>query len=89
MIALTAVTMVAEIVAGLAFGSMALLADGLHMGSHAVALAIAATAYIYARRRASDRRFSFGVGKVNSLAGFTGAMLLAAFAITMAWESVV
>ena len=87
-IALTAVTMAVEIGAGLVFGSMALLADGLHMGSHAVALGISAFAYIYARRRATDPRFSFGTGKVNALGGFTGALLLAGFAVGMAWESV-
>jgi cation diffusion facilitator family transporter len=86
--ALTLVTMVVEIAAGLAFGSMALLADGLHMGSHAVALGISAFAYIYARRRAADPRFAFGTGKVNTLAGYTGAVLLGGFALVMAWESV-
>ena len=88
-IALTAVTMVVEIAAGLVFGSMALLADGLHMGSHAVALTVSAVAYAYARRRAHDPRFSFGTGKVNALGGFTGALLLALFALGMAWESVI
>ncbi len=87
-IALTAVTMVVEIVTGWLFGSMALLADGLHMGSHAVALTISAMAYIYARRRAGDPRFSFGTGKVNALGGFTGAILLAGFALLMAGESI-
>lgn len=87
-IALTATMMVVEIAAGIAFGSMALLADGLHMGSHAVALCITAFAYRYARRHADDPRFSFGTGKVNALAGFTGALLLAAFAFAMVWESV-
>lgn len=86
-ILLTAVTMVVEIVAGLAYGSMALLADGLHMGSHASALGITAFAYIYARRHALDRRYSFGTGKVNALAGFSGAILLAVFALVMAVES--
>jgi cation diffusion facilitator family transporter len=79
--------MVIEIVAGLAFGSIALLADGLHMGSHATALGI--NAYAYARRHAADPRFAFGTGKVNALGGYTGAVLLAAFALAMAWESVV
>lgn len=88
-IALTAGMMVVEIAAGLAFGSMALLADGLHMASHAAALSIAAIAYVYARRHAADERFSFGAGKVNALAGFTGALLLAVFALVMAWESAV
>jgi len=85
---LTAVTMVVEIAAGLLFGSMALLADGLHMGSHATALAIAMFAYIYARRHAHDERFCFGTGKVNSLAGFAGAILLALFSLMMAGESI-
>jgi cation diffusion facilitator family transporter len=85
---LTAATMVLEIAAGIAFGSMALLADGLHMASHATALAISMFAYVYARRRAHDERFSFGAGKVNSLSGFTGAVLLAVFALIMVWESV-
>lgn len=84
---LTAATMVLEIYAGIVYGSMALLADGLHMASHASALAISLFAYIYARRNAHNERFSFGTGKVNSLAGFTGAVLLALFAIMMAWES--
>jgi len=87
-IVITAVTMVVEIVAGIMFGSMALLADGLHMGSHAVALVVAAFAYIYARRHAADDRFSFGTGKVNALGGFTGALLLVLFTVIMAWESV-
>lgn len=86
-VALTAVTMAVEIAAGLAFGSMALLADGLHMGSHAAALAIAATAYAFARRQAGNRRFSFGTGKTNALAGFASALLLALFAAAMAGES--
>ncbi len=86
-IAVTALTMVVEIVAGITYGSMALLADGLHMASHAAALSITLVAYVYARRRAFDERFSFGTGKVNSLAGFTGAVLLALFALIMAAES--
>ncbi len=88
MIALTATMMVVEIVAGVVYGSMALLADGLHMSSHAVALSINAFAYVYARRHAHDARFSFGTGKVNTLGGFTGAVLLAGFALAMAIESV-
>jgi cation diffusion facilitator family transporter len=85
---LTATTMVIEIAAGLAFGSVALLADGLHMGSHAAALGLSAFAYAYARRHAADPRFSFGTGKVNALAGYTGAVLLTTFALAMVWESV-
>lgn len=87
-VAITAAMMVVEVVAGLAFGSMALLADGLHMASHAVALGIGVIAYVYARRHANDTRFTFGTGKVNALAGFTGAVLLAGFALLMAEESV-
>lgn len=87
-VVVTATMMVIEIVTGILFGSMALLADGLHMASHAVALLIAYVAYIYARRHARDRRFSFGTGKVNSLAGYTGAILLVVFAAGMVWESV-
>ena len=87
-IAITATMMVFEIGAGLAFGSMALLADGLHMGSHTVALGITAFAYFYARKHAHDRRFSYGTGKVNALAGFSSAILLAVFALAMVWESV-
>ncbi len=86
-ILLTAVMMVVEIAAGVAFGSMALLADGLHMASHTAAIGIAAFAYIYARRHAFDTRFSFGTGKVNALAGFGSAVLLVVFALFMAWES--
>lgn len=87
-IALTGAMTGVEIAAGLAFGSMALLADGLHMASHTAALSINAFAYIYARRQAHNERFSFGTGKVNTLGGFTGALLLAGFAVFMAWESV-
>ena len=87
-IALTSAMMIVEIGAGIVFGSMALLADGLHMASHTAALSINAFAYIYARRHAHNERFSFGTGKVNTLGGFTGAVLLAGFALFMAWESV-
>jgi cation diffusion facilitator family transporter len=88
-IGLTAITMVVEILAGIKYGSMALLADGLHMASHAVALSIAAFAYIYARRNAHNNQYSFGTGKVNAMGGFIGALLLALFALFMAFESVV
>lgn len=84
---LTAAMMAVEIGAGLAFGSMALLADGLHMGSHAAALGLAVVAYVYARRHADDQLFTFGTGKVNALAGYSSALLLALFAVAMAWES--
>ena len=84
---ITALMMVVEITAGLVYGSMALLADGLHMASHAVALGIAFVAYVIARRLASDERFSFGTGKLNSLAGFASAVLLLGFALIMVTES--
>ena len=87
-IGLTAITMVVEILAGIKYGSMALLADGLHMASHTVALSITAFAYIYARRNARNTKYSFGTGKVNALGGYTGALLLALFALFMAFESV-
>lgn len=87
-IAITAAMMVIEVVAGIVYGSMALLADGLHMASHAAALSINAFAYIYARRHAHDARYSFGTGKVNTLGGYAGAILLAAFALVMAIESI-
>jgi cation diffusion facilitator family transporter len=88
-IGITATMMVVEIIAGVVYGSMALLADGLHMASHAAALSINAVAYVYARRHAHDPRFCFGTGKVNTLGGFTGAVLLAGFALIMAVESIV
>lgn len=87
-VVLTLAMMVWEIAAGWLYGSMALLADGLHMGSHATALGIAVFAYAYARRNADSARFSFGTGKVNALGGFTGAVLLAGFALFMAVESI-
>ena len=86
-VGITAVMMVVEIAAGLVYGSMALLADGLHMASHAAALGIAFLAYVVARRLAADNRFSFGTGKLNSLAGFASAVLLLGFAVIMVTES--
>lgn len=88
-IALTASMMVGEIAAGLAFGSMALVADGWHMFTHAGALTIAALAYGYARRHAGDARFSFGTGKIGELAGYTSAVVLALVAAAIGWESAV
>jgi cation diffusion facilitator family transporter len=85
---LTLVTMVVEIAAGLLTGSMALLADGLHMATHAAALGIALFAYAFARRHATNARFSFGVGKVPALAGFSSAFILAVVALATGWESV-
>ncbi|AWB07184.1 cation transporter (plasmid) [Azospirillum humicireducens] len=86
-VALTAVTMVAEVAAGVAFGSIALLTDGLHMASHAAALGISLLAYVFARRHARNRAFSFGTGKVNALAGFASALLLVFVTLLMLWES--
>ncbi len=87
-IVITATMMIIEIFTGVIFGSIALLADGLHMASHAAALTINAFAYIYARRQAHNHNFSFGTGKVNALGGYTGAVLLAIFALIMSWESI-
>ncbi len=87
-ILITATMMVVEITTGLAYGSMALLADGLHMGSHTAALGITTIAYVYTRRCAADSRFCFGTGKVNAFAGYTSAVLLALFALLMAGESI-
>jgi cation diffusion facilitator family transporter len=80
--------MVAEIVGGSIYGSLALVADGWHMSTHAVALAIAALAYLFARRYRNDPRFSFGTGKVGALAAFGSAIVLALVALLIAWESV-
>jgi len=88
-IIITATMMVAEIVAGIAYGSMALTADGIHMGSHMVGLGISFLAYVYARKYAHDQRYSFGTGKVNALAGFISAMILVFIALFMGYESVV
>lgn len=86
-VAITSTMMVVEIVAGTLFGSMALLADGWHMSTHAGVLLIAGLAYLYARRHARGDRFSFGTGKVGDLAGFTSALLLLVVALTLGWES--
>ena len=86
-VALTAGMMAVEIAGGLVFGSMALLADGWHMSTHAGALAIAAFAYRYARRHARDPRFAFGTGKLGDLAGFASAVVLAMVALMIGWES--
>jgi cation diffusion facilitator family transporter len=87
-VALTAVTMVAEIAAGLFTGSMALLADGWHMATHVVALSIAGLAYLLARRWAGDERFAFGTWKIEVLGAFTSALLLLVVAFAMVFESV-
>ena len=80
--------MLFEIVGGMLFGSIALIADGLHMSTHAGALLLAALAYTFARKHASDPRFSFGTGKMGDLAGFTSAVILALIAILIGYESV-
>ncbi len=87
-VALTAVMMVAEIAAGYWTGSMALLADGFHMATHAGALGLAALAYRYAKNHRHDPRFSFGTGKVGDLTGFASALILGIFSIGIAVESV-
>jgi cation diffusion facilitator family transporter len=86
-IALCAFMMVAEVAGGLLFGSIALVADGLHMSTHASALLLAALAYRYARRHADDDRFSFGTGKFGDLAGFTSAIVLAMVALLIGYEA--
>src|SRR5215467_13139624 len=83
----TAVFMVVEIVTGIVFGSMALLADGVHMATHVGALGLAAWAYWMARRHAANRRFSFGSGKFGDLAGFASALVLGLISIAVAVES--
>jgi cation diffusion facilitator family transporter len=88
-VALTAVMMVAEIVGGTIYGSMALVADGWHMSTHAGALAIAGLSYRFARRHAADPRFSFGTGKVGELAGYSSAIILALVALLIGYESMV
>lgn len=87
-IALTATMMVAEITAGSVFGSMALIADGWHMSTHAAAMLISALAYLYARRYANDARFTFGTGKLGDLAAFASAIVLALVAVQIGWESI-
>lgn len=86
-IAITAAMMVAEIAAGGIYGSMALIADGWHMSTHAGAMLIAALAYRYARRNARNARFTFGTGKMGDLAGFASAVVLALIALLIGWES--
>jgi cation diffusion facilitator family transporter len=86
-IGLTFTMMILEIIGGLIFGSMALLADGWHMATHVAALSITAIAYWYARRHADNPRYSFGTGKVGVLGGFASAIALAVVALVMALES--
>ena len=88
-VALTVSMMVIEIAAGIAYGSMALVADGLHMSTHAAVMLIAAGAYFYARRHVSNRRFTFGTGKLGDLAGFASAVILALVALFIAYEQAI
>jgi cation diffusion facilitator family transporter len=87
-VGLTATMMVAEIIGGHVFGSMAVVADGWHMSTHAAALSIAALSYRFARTHAHDSRFSFGTGKIGELAGFSSAIILAVVALFIGYESV-
>ncbi|MBP0605439.1 MULTISPECIES: CDF family Co(II)/Ni(II) efflux transporter DmeF [Burkholderia] len=87
-IGLCTAMMIAEIVGGTLFGSLALVADGLHMSTHAGAMLIAALAYTYARRHADDPRFVFGTGKLGDLAGFTSAIVLAMIALLIGYEAI-
>ncbi len=80
--------MVLEIVGGWLFGSLALIADGLHMSTHAAALLIAALAYRYARRHVEDPRFAFGTGKLGDLAGFSSAIILAMISLLIGYEAI-
>lgn len=88
-IALTASMMLVEIIAGTIYGSMALVADGWHMSTHAGAMLITALAYRFARKHAGNPRFTFGTGKLGDLAGFASAIVLALIALLIAWESLV
>ena len=87
-VVLTAATMIVEIVGGTVFGSMALVADGWHMSTHAAALGIAVFAYRFARHHAHDDRFTFGTGKFGELAGYSSALILAMIAVFIGYESV-
>src|SRR6476661_8599541 len=87
-IVLCSVMMIAEIIGGALYGSLALIADGLHMSTHAGALLLAALAYTYARKYADDRNFTFGTGKFGDLAGYSSAIVLAMIALLVAYEAV-
>jgi cation diffusion facilitator family transporter len=87
-VGLTFFMMVAEIAGGTLFGSLALIADGWHMSTHAAALTISAMAYRYARRHAANPRFAFGTGKLGDLAGYTSAVVLGMIALLIAYESI-
>ncbi len=87
-IALCACMMLIEVIGGIIFGSIALVADGMHMSTHAAALLLAALAYSYSRKHVSDRRFTFGTGKLGDLAGFSSAIVLAMIALLIGYEAV-
>src|ERR1022692_2776995 len=87
-IVLCSAMMIAEIIGGSLFGSLALIADGLHMSTHAGAMLIAALAYTYARKHANNPRFVFGTGKLGDLAGFTSAIILAMIALLIGYEAI-
>src|SRR5471030_660386 len=87
-IILCGIMMIAEIVGGILFGSIALIADGLHMSTHAGAMLLAALAYTYARKLANDRNFTFGTGKFGDLAGYSSAIVLAMIALLIGYEAV-
>lgn len=87
-VALTLVMMIGEIIGGTVFGSLALVADGWHMSTHAAALSISALAYVYARRHVRNERFAFGTGKLGELAAFASAIILAMIALLIGYESV-
>jgi cation diffusion facilitator family transporter len=87
-IILCTIMMIAEIIGGILFGSLALIADGLHMSTHAGALLLAALAYTYARKYAGDRSFTFGTGKFGDLAGYSSAIVLAMIALLIGYEAV-
>src|SRR5437764_10774667 len=87
-IILCSIMMIAEIIGGALFGSLALIADGLHMSTHAGALLLAALAYSFARKYAGDRSFSFGTGKFGDLAGYSSAIVLAMIALLIGYEAV-
>src|SRR6202171_2059709 len=87
-IILCSVMMIAEIIGGALFGSLVLIADGLHMSTHAGALLLAALAYTYARKYANDRSFTFGTGKFGDLAGYSSAIVLAMIALLIGYEAV-
>src|SRR5437868_6185580 len=87
-IMLCSIMMIAEIIGGALFGSLALIADGLHMSTHAGALLLSALAYTYARKYADDRSFTFGTGKFGDLAGYSSAIVLAMIALLIGYEAI-